>query len=162
MKELHMSELSKRVLEYSKQHPEMSNVELAQMFSVTDRAIRKWKQQDRTRAEQPHKDIAEARLKRTLSDLRKKYDSLLDTLDEKEQALTSYREIKDAVKTVPIVQPKKKKREVVPVIVASDWHIEETVTAAITNGLNEYNMEIAKESIKQFFNNACELIRQAK
>jgi hypothetical protein len=54
------------------------------------------------------------------------------------------------------------KREVVPVIVASDWHIEETVNAAVTNGHNEYNLKIAEDSIRQFFSKACNAIKRSQ
>lgn len=37
------------------------------------------------------------------------------------------------------------------VVVASDWHVEETVSAETVNNLNEYNLKIAKKRITKFF-----------
>ena len=36
------------------------------------------------------------------------------------------------------------------VALASDWHVEETVTLEATNGLNEYSLDIAANRIRQF------------
>ena len=72
--------------------------------------------------------------------------------------LSQYAELANCAKDVDITTKHPKKREVVPVIVASDWHIEETVDSAITNGLNAYNLAIAEDSIKQFFNNSIYLV----
>lgn len=38
------------------------------------------------------------------------------------------------------------------IAVASDWHVYETVKPEQVNGLNTYNVEIAKNSIQEFFN----------
>jgi hypothetical protein len=43
------------------------------------------------------------------------------------------------------------KSEAVAIALASDWHVEETVTAESTNGLNEFNLAIAKNRIEKFF-----------
>jgi hypothetical protein len=42
-------------------------------------------------------------------------------------------------------------REMTPVVLASDWHVEEEVQAESIAGRNEYNLEIADERIKRFF-----------
>lgn len=41
--------------------------------------------------------------------------------------------------------------EATPIIVASDWHLGETITLAETNGLNQYNEKIAQARATQFF-----------
>lgn len=41
--------------------------------------------------------------------------------------------------------------------IGSDWHIEETVDPLTVNGMNEYNLDIAKDSIQRFFKNALKL-----
>lgn len=41
--------------------------------------------------------------------------------------------------------------------IGSDWHIEETVEPSTVNGMNEYNIAIAKDSIQRFFKNALKL-----
>jgi hypothetical protein len=39
------------------------------------------------------------------------------------------------------------------VILASDWHIEETIDPETINYLNEYNPKIAKQRAEKFWNN---------
>jgi len=43
------------------------------------------------------------------------------------------------------------KSEAVAIAMASDWHVEETVSSDSTNGLNEFNLAIAKNRIEKFF-----------
>jgi len=43
-------------------------------------------------------------------------------------------------------------------IIASDWHIEETVRPSDVSGLNEYNLEICDKRVKKFFSNAVKLL----
>lgn len=50
-------------------------------------------------------------------------------------------------------------REATAVAIASDWHIEEHVDAAAVNGVNEYNLEIARERAAKFFSGFIYLIR---
>jgi len=47
--------------------------------------------------------------------------------------------------------------EAVAVLCASDWHVEETVTSASTNGLNEFTLSIAQDRIRRFFSSAVRL-----
>lgn len=42
----------------------------------------------------------------------------------------------------------KQKNPVIPLILLSDWHIEEKVDPSTVNGLNEYNPDIAKKELK--------------
>jgi len=48
--------------------------------------------------------------------------------------------------------------EAIAVLCASDWHVEETVTAASTNGLNEFNLKTAEDRIRKFFTSAVRLV----
>lgn len=94
--------------------------------------------------------------------LNQKYREALDIIEEQQAMLDTLVDIGNTPSYEPIVVRKCGKREVVPVIVASDWHIEEQVKSEVTNGMNEYNMEIAERSVAQFFTNACTLVNQAK
>jgi len=49
------------------------------------------------------------------------------------------------------------KGEAVAVWLASDFHVEERVTLAQTNGLNEYNLDISKARAEQYFRKAVRL-----
>jgi hypothetical protein len=54
--------------------------------------------------------------------------------------------------------PKTKARGVAAVILASDWHVEETVEPELVSYKNEFNLEIAWERIQRFFQKIVELI----
>ena len=45
-------------------------------------------------------------------------------------------------------------------LIASDWHAEETVKASTVLGLNEFNLEISEQRIKNFFANAIYMIKK--
>lgn len=44
----------------------------------------------------------------------------------------------------------------------SDWHVGETVTLEVTNGLNEYNPTIARKRVENLVNNTIKLIHKEK
>ena len=44
------------------------------------------------------------------------------------------------------------------ILVASDWHVEETVDPRVVNGMNEYNPDISKERSETFFRTGQRLI----
>ena len=94
--------------------------------------------------------------------LSQKYHDALDIIEDLNAKLSTLIDVGSTPDYSPITTCGDGEREVVPVVVASDWHIEEQVKAAVTNGMNEYNLEIAEKSVQQFFTNSCELIRQAK
>jgi len=50
--------------------------------------------------------------------------------------------------------------EAVVVVVASDWHIEELVKPETVNGLNKYNLDIAKQRVEQFFAHTLKLVKK--
>lgn len=52
--------------------------------------------------------------------------------------------------------------EVTPIVLASDWHVGELVSPNSINGLNEYNADIAKERIENFFSNLVTRIKAAR
>lgn len=62
-------------------------------------------------------------------------------------AANSYRE-------PPTVLPPENstKRELTAVVLASDWHVEETIDGASVAFKNEYNLEVAERRIAKFFN----------
>lgn len=52
--------------------------------------------------------------------------------------------------------------EVTPIVLCSDWHVGESVTASTVNGLNEFNKDVAKERIENFFHNVVTRIKAAR
>ena len=81
-------------------------------------------------------------------------------ITELEKEITLLRAFKD-IRAVPMDVPYKKnptRHEAVPFLLASDWHIDETVNAEAMNGLNEYTLSIAQERVKAFFKCAADII----
>lgn len=58
---------------------------------------------------------------------------------------------RERIRVNPISVNMTDKSEAVAVAMASDWHVEETVTSDSTNNLNEFNLNIAKGRIERFF-----------
>jgi len=50
------------------------------------------------------------------------------------------------------------KSETTPLLILSDWHVEERVEPTTVNNLNEYNLDIADSRISKLFNRAVKLI----
>ena len=86
---------------------------------------------------------------------KKEAKALNDLLAEMTAAYESALKVKEAVSSkVPIVKSKgkgKAKSYSTACVLMSDWHCEETVTAARVNQLNEFNLEVAEQRIHELF-----------
>lgn len=103
-------------------------------------------------------DRAIRKLTEDKSHTNKKNKLLQERVDSLEDALEAAVDIKNAVKSYKISIPKKSKgSEAVAVWLASDWHVAEKVTLGQTNGINEYNLEIAKARAEAYFKNGLRL-----
>lgn len=106
-------------------------------------------------------DRERGRLAEELSMLRKKYDDSLKTNKRLERTLRS----RDELFTSPIetfaIEPQDGEgtSEGTCFWTASDWHSEERVDPRRISGLNEFNLEIAKERAAQFFQGGLRLTR---
>lgn len=82
------------------------------------------------------------------------------TLEAEREAL---RAIRDSKPLPPIVAAPRKasKSEVVPLILLSDWHVEEHVDKSKMHGTNEYTLAIAKRRSEIFFESALKLTKAA-
>lgn len=87
--------------------------------------------------------------------------SHVEVLEKQVEALKAVRASKPLPPIVP--SPKKaSKSEVVPLILLSDHHCEESVDKAKMHGLNEYSLEIAKKRAGICAENAAKLIASAE
>ena len=104
-------------------------------------------------------ETQEIRHKKTISDFEAERKKLLSLIDEKDQQLNTALGICSEKPSVSkIALDKGTDAEATLVAVASDWHAEETVEAKTINGLNEFNLDIADQRIKRFWNS---IIRMA-
>jgi hypothetical protein len=88
---------------------------------------------------------------------KKKYDEAREELDRLARERDAVLEIQ---RYTPFeIKPKTTsgKSESVAVVLASDWHVEEDVTLAAVNGLNEYNLTIARQRAEKFFQSVLRL-----
>lgn len=96
-------------------------------------------------------DLARLREKRNARTDRKRFDELADRYDHLAREHDAAIGIKGRFPTFPIVPFKGDTSESTAVVLASDWHIEETVLPEWVNGLNEFNLRIAQARVEHFF-----------
>lgn len=96
--------------------------------------------------------------KNTSATLEKKYEYILKRHDELERTLSLMSNVK-TIHSFNIKENKREKSEATAIIMASDWHVGETVDTETIGGVNEYNREIAQKRGKQFFTNALRLLK---
>lgn len=81
----------------------------------------------------------------------------VEILLKERDALLKLREQPQKIEIIP--KHKTEVSEGVPIIVASDWHIEELVKSSTVNNLNSFNLKIAEERVIRFFQRALRLIQ---
>lgn len=90
----------------------------------------------------------------------KKYKALLHKIEEVETERDALINLGNNFATMKIeAKHSAKHSESTAFLVASDWHVAEKVDAATINGLNEFNLDIAKERASKFFKNGLRLIK---
>lgn len=101
------------------------------------------------------------REKRSKRDLKREFDHLSELL-RVEREKTAYLHTLASHTAPPKILRREKAsgiREATALVLASDWHPEERVEAFKVQGKNEYNLEIADERIKRFFQGAIDLVQ---
>lgn len=105
-------------------------------------------------------DRAQAKLKAEVGDLKSKYTGALKEIDRLEGSLGVLNDLK-SMAAPHVIEPTVGggTNEACPVLVASDWHLEQRVRAEGTNGLNEFDLDIASARANRFFTAGLRLIR---
>ncbi len=95
-------------------------------------------------------DLHQHRMQNRVSDLEAAKKRYLKEIADLQAQLEAMREIA-AARPLPPIAPLSKvgghQRQGVPVMLCSDWHVEEPVDPKTVNGLNCYNLEIAERCI---------------
>lgn len=106
-------------------------------------------------------DREKAQQRERYAALDRKYQEALKTVERQEAELGYLATLHQDRDTTVRIEPREGSgtSEATPVIVASDWHCEEIVTSAQTNGLNEFNLEIADRRITRFWQSSLNLIK---
>ena len=152
----------KAVSELLKQNPHVTHAEAAKLLGMGTSSFARYRRKIQgvfsDAANTAHLNV----YKKAYKDLKQRVQALETELHAKDEELKRYTSLSAIQPVEAITVQHNEKREVVPVLVASDWHIEETVDAEVTNGLNEYNLHVAEDSVRQFFSKACNKVQQAK
>ncbi len=94
-----------------------------------------------------------------IASLKLRYNESLKTIAQQEGELRTVAALHDGIDNFCITAtPGSGKAEATPVLVASDWHVEENVGAEV-GGLNRYNLDIAKERATRFFTAGLRLVK---
>ena len=91
----------------------------------------------------------------------KRYKEALAELEGMEKRMAALLEIRKDNQTFAIKPYKPSSiSEATAICLASDWHVEERVNFAKTNGLNEYSLDISKARATQFFQRLLKLVNK--
>ena len=95
-----------------------------------------------------------------LSSLRSRYAESLRAIDRLESEVKAIGKLGEGLATFKI-EPVEGDgtSEGAIVLVASDWHVEENVHPGTVSGLNEFNLDIARERVTRFFQGGLRLVR---
>lgn len=99
-------------------------------------------------------EIQARRLKQENLSLKTRLGQALQALEQCKVEFNTALKVQKARDSVKPIRPTEKKsgmREATWVALASDWHIEETVDAEKVNGVNSYNLTIARGRVRRFF-----------
>lgn len=112
--------------------------------------------------EQVKLELKLARLKREKSQWAKKFADLVNAFNEQEESLgekLGFLKVMETADPRPfVVADSGRPSQSTAFLVASDWHLEETVHRASVNGLNEFNLDIAERRIERLFQNGLKLV----
>ncbi len=91
----------------------------------------------------------------------KKYKAALKEISSLEQRLEHTLDIKDGYRIHHIHSSEKhQKSEATAIALASDWHIEESVSKNKTTGFNEYSLDISKKRADRYFRRLLKLVKK--
>lgn len=94
------------------------------------------------------------RLKRKIAEQADQLKSLVSELDDARRHADMRREILAATSDVTCIMPRETRsglREGTIQVLASDWHVEEPISADAISGRNRFNLEIAEQRMTRFF-----------
>lgn len=102
--------------------------------------------------------FAEDQAQREKRDLKSEHKALLAEVDRQRKLLESLKPLHGS-STLRIPEaPAPEKSEAVPLLLISDWHVEEEVDPEKMHGVNAYNLEIAKRRAENYFRNALRMM----
>ena len=151
-----------------------SYTEIAKLADSTPESVRKMGRKDGlpayrvnsqntelTPEQEIEKDVRVASLSKGKSRLQSKYDIVVAQKQELEAVVETIKAVSSVSSyTINTKKSGSKKNRATAFAIASDWHYAETVHAEGVNGMNEFNLEIAKTRAEAFFINTVKLVRK--
>lgn len=113
-------------------------------------------------AERINEDRAKMKTAAELKDAKQKYEEAVRIIERQESELGWLSAIRAGLDTTYRVEAREGSgtSEGTPIVVASDWHAEETVTPAQVSGLNRANLEIIDARITRFWQASLKLVQK--
>lgn len=101
------------------------------------------------------------KLSESARDDKRRIKYLEDENEKLERALEASLAIGEYKPEIKIPKPKKSKQsESVMVAVLSDVHVEKEIKRHMTSGVNEYNLDIARERVERYFQNLVKMLKK--
>lgn len=104
-------------------------------------------------------DREQLQSKGVLQELRLKYAEALRSIDRLEQERDATTPLRQVNPCVIEARHGSGTSEATILVNASDWHLEERVNPATINGMNDFNLDIARQRVQTFFNATVRLTR---
>jgi hypothetical protein len=108
-------------------------------------------------------DLKTARATEQARIAQSQYRDAIGRIDSLTQELKLLRSLDGTLSQINpiVVTPKsaRKRHTAVPFLLASDWHADETVDKRAMNGLNEFNLVIARKRVKTLFEAVVDILR---
>lgn len=149
----------------------MSDSEMGAKFGLSEEQVRRkrrslgLKKPQQGVREQAGANLGEDREKfhkaQEMKSVSARYKEALAGLESMEEKMKVVLDIR-ADTTIHAITPYKADTisEATAICLASDWHIEERVDSAKTNGLNEYSLDISRQRADQFFQRLLKLVNK--
>lgn len=127
----------------------------------------KYISQQPSKGELMKKHLQETRKEKQERDTKRRISSSLKEalvrIDELEEHVEAVKRLKKAHSNIVIVPSLAEgKSEAVAFAIATDWHLGSIVSKSMVNGLNEYNLTIAKKRITNFFEGVVSLTEKER
>lgn len=161
-----------RINDFIRANQKLSRRELAEKCGISIDAIRQreqamglpreWKHPKAIIGESIEADREKMRTAETAKQTASRYKEALSHIAALEKKVEVLLDIKKSETIHSIVPYKGQESEATAVVLASDWHVEERVSRAKTNGLNEYSLAISKNRADQFFSRLVKLVNKEK
>jgi len=152
-------------------YKEMTDLELSKKVGISKDCVSKRRQsmglekskqnQTYTIPEQVKIDRQKQNQKSEEKLTKKKVDYLLEENERLQKELNASIQIGEGISPLKFeLKLSKNDSEATAVVLASDFHLEETVRPETVNGLNKYNLNIAERRVEQFFQNTLKLVKK--